>query len=326
MCITMLLLACGNKEKSTETTNPKLQEIVAKQENNVEEYADRLEEGGHYQSQNGTDIYCIYNSQSSADFDTSERLSEEEIKAFIADMRISSEKCLSFIDKDASFTYARVLEGEIHSVSQTTEEAKIDQMQLEEKVRQEQIERERQEKIEQAERERQAKKEQAERERQAKIAEEEEEFRHYEKNFNDYLNSVKIGTTMAEFNVAVYKMSDSGNEYKILYSRFGSKANKLKERLIGKQKKFFPIIRERYASYFRNSFLSYGFSDIKFVVFGTTLTILHDSFYEAQVRSAVYESMANDMKNYRFKKLILKSSNGQVIKQYTLKSKNDTDL
>ena len=52
-----------------------------------------------------------------------------------------------------------------------------------------------------------------------------------------------------------------------------------------------------------------GRGDIKFVQSGTTLNLLSDEFYEQSVWDAIYESMGTDMSNYRFKKLILKSSN-----------------
>ena len=131
---------------------------------------------------------------------------------------------------------------------------------------------------------------------------------------------------MKDFNQAIYMLSDSGNEFKILYNRHGDKALKLKEKLITKQKQVFPIIRRRYVNYFREAFRAMGRGDIKFVQSGTTLNLLSDEFYEQSVWDAIYESMGIDMSNYRFKKLILKSSNGRILKQYSFNSKNDDDL
>ena len=169
-------------------------------------------------------------------------------------------------------------------------------------------------------------KEKAEQERLAKLQEEEEEFRHDEENFDRYLNSVVVGTTMKDFNEAIYKLTDSGNEYQILYRQYGKKAQKLKDKLIAKQKQVFPLIRQRYVTYFREAFKAMGRGDIKFVQSGTTLTLLSDEFYDPSVWPAMYESMGSDLANYRFKSFILKSSGGRVLKQYSIRSKNDGDL
>ena len=76
------------------------------------------------------------------------------------------------------------------------------------------------------------------------------------------------------------------------------------------------------APFFETSIIEH----LEFVQSETTLNLLSDEFYESSVWSAIYESMGTDMTNYRFKKLILKSSDGRVLKQYSIRSKNDADL
>lgn len=300
---TIFMFGCGSKEK----TNQELEKKTANSEYSVQS-TDKLVERAHYQSLNGIDIWCIYNGSTSADFSTSALLSQDEIKAFVADRMIMPEKTLLFRYKDLDLPpYAIVAEGHINydeKISPEAIEAKERERQMKEAKRQEQVEEE----------------------RQAKIKETEEEFRYDKKNFTDYLSTVTVGTTMKDFNQAIYKLSDSGNEYKIIYRYYGNRADELKELLTAKQKQVFPLIRERYVTYYREAFKALGRGDIKFIQSGTTLNLLSDEFNIASVRASVYESMGTDMANYRFKKLILKTSDGQVIKQYNIKSKNDTDL
>lgn len=319
------ILGCRNKDNAKQNEASLTQSQLKENAQETEKPKDKLNEDAQYKSVKGNDIWCVYNSSSSANFGTSSWLSEEEIKAFMADREIQKSKTLSFHYKELSLPpYAAVVDGKItynEEIPHTYAEASKYQLQLEEKVQKEQEEKERLAKIE----EEKAKKEQAEKERQAQ-REAEEDFRHDAKNFTDYLNSVTIGTTMKDFNQALYMLSDSGNEFKILYNRHGDRALKLKEKLIAKQKQVFPIIRQRYVSYFREAFRLMGRGDIKFVQSGTTLNLLSNEFYEKSVWDAIYESMGTDMTNYRFKKLILKSSSGKVLKQYTFNSKNDGDL
>ena len=318
-------IGCGNKDNAKQndvsTTQPQQEEKVQREV----KPKDKLEENGQYLSIKGNDIWCVYNSTSSANFGTSSWLSEDEIKAFIADREIQNSKSLSFHYMELSLPpFAAVVNGKLsynEDIPHTFVEASKYQSILEEKAKKEQAEKERLAKIE----EEKAKREQSERERQA-LREAEEDYRHDAKNFTDYLNSITIGSTMKDFNQAIYMLSDSGNEFKILYNRHGDKALKLKEKLITKQKQVFPIIRRRYVNYFREAFRAMGRGDIKFVQSGTTLNLLSDEFYEQSVWDAIYESMGIDMSNYRFKKLILKSSNGRILKQYSFNSKNDDDL
>lgn len=298
----LFAFGCGNKYKTETKADASNEDLLVK---NLK--ADKLEEGECYHSQNGIDVFCLYSSNYSADLETTDWLSEDEIKTFAKETSVLNGKTLRFRYKELNIpVYASFLNGKVtydESIPQSFEKAKVYQLELEQKMQ----------------------KEQAEKDRLA-IKEKEENFRHDEKNFTDYLNSIRVGTTMKDFNQAVYQLSDSKNEYTILYSRYGESALKLKKRLVNKQEQVFPLIRKRYVSYFKDAFRALGRGDIKFVLSGTVLNLLSDEFYDQASRDGVYESMCKDMANYRFTRLVVKSSNGQLIKDYYIGSQGDYEL
>lgn len=315
-----VLLSCNAKpnqangndnEKSTVPREGEREEVITKP---------LFEKGQELTTPNGKTVRCLYASEYSADFATMEWIDEKDALEFVNNnglekIRVSfSYDTLTALpnivvisdgkaayNEDIPHTYAEAIKYEKEYVAK------------QEKMRQKEIEK--QERLKKED------------EEKAKAEEQEEYLKSDSRNFYDYLNTITIGTTMKDFNLAVYKFSDSANEYKMLFQHHGNKVQKLKESLIAKQKKFFPIIRQRYADYYKKAFNAMGdLVDSKVQQSGTTLTFISDDFVYSSQQDEMYNVVAEDMKNYRYKKLVLKLSNGRTVRQYNIRSKNDSDL
>ena len=176
-----------------------------------------------------------------------------------------------------------------------------------------------------AEKERLAIEEEKRREEQLK-KENEQKYRKEAKDFEASLNTISIGTTMKDFNEAIQQLSRIASDYNRIERNYGELSSPLKNKFIAKQKNVFQIIRQRYVAYFKNAFATAGMGMVRFEQSSTTLTLRSDVFYEQSVIASAYESMIVDMKNYRFKKFVFKASNGSIIDQYNIDSKDDDDF
>lgn len=311
----------GCNAKPTEATINETEKSTTQEEREKEEAIAKplVEKGQELTTPNGKIVRCLYSSEHSADFATMEWIDEKDALEFVnknglKQLRVSfSYDTLALpnivvitdgkatYNEDIPHTYAEAIKYEKEYVAKQV------------KLQNEGLERQERQKKEDEEK--------------AKAEEQEEYLKSDSRNFYDYLNTITVGTTMKDFNSAVYKFSDSANEYKILFQHHGNKVQKLKESLITKQKKLFPIIRQRYAEYYKSAFNAMnGMVDCKVQQSGTTLTFISDDFVYSSQQNEMYNVVAEDMKNYRYKKLVLKLSNGRTVRQYNIRSKNDSDL
>lgn len=146
------LYGCGNKQSKQQSTDT-LQVDVVHVQDNVE---DSLKDNITYLSNKGNEILCTNNlPQLSADFSTKSKLSEDEIKAFAAKMKVQPTKTLSFYYEGLDLPpYAMMVDGVVdfnNNIPNTLAEAQKYQKEKEEKRLAEQAQQAR---IEKAEKER----------------------------------------------------------------------------------------------------------------------------------------------------------------------------
>lgn len=300
-----VLSGCGNKQK---------QEIVKVATINSDVVVDScsIEEGQFYNIGDKR-VFCKTVNDTSVILEVSLPLKEDELRRFSYDNHIKKNRVISLflasVDLPAYATfkdYSLIINDDVASdevfkseISKRKEEiAKKERLAMEEKKRQEEQQR----------------------------IETERRYRSEAKEFEASLNTITIGTTMEDFNEAIQRLSSITYEYYRIKRSYGELSSPLKNKLIAKQKNVFEIIRKRYIAYFRGAFAAAGMNMVRFEQSGTTLTLRSDVFYEQIAITSAYESMIVNMKDYRFKKLIFKSSNGKIIDQYNIESKDDVEL
>lgn len=98
---------------------------------------------------------------------------------------------------------------------------------------------------------------------------------------------------------------------------------KLKLKLVGIQKKYFPIYRRIYANDIKEKLWE---NDISVHFEGKTIRFVGSIFVNNKNKKDVQETVELKLKNLRFKYVIYQWYEGSSGTRYTLDSKNDTDL
>lgn len=147
------------------------------------------------------------------------------------------------------------------------------------------------------------------------------------KEFDNDNNHTQSNIAVDDISGKIYDFEQAAENVLLLNNNWGDSTSKqlkkLKLKLVGIQKKYFPIYRRIYANDIKEKLWE---NDISVHFEGKTIRFVGSIFVNNKNKKDVQETVELKLKNLRFKYVIYQWHEGSSGTRYTLDSKNDTDL